>query len=82
MPNTKSAKKALRQIKKRTRRNKMWKLQIKQAIRAIKKSKTEKERRKLIDAAQSVIDRAARRNVIHKNKAARLKSKISTGGKK
>jgi small subunit ribosomal protein S20 len=73
MPVTKTAKRALRVSKRKGVINKkiLGKLEI--AIRTAKKSRTSKN----ITNAISLVDRAAKKNVLHKNKASRIKSTIS-----
>jgi small subunit ribosomal protein S20 len=73
MPVTKSAKKALRRDRKRTVINKLRKKITKEAIKAFKKTLGEKDFKKAV----SLIDRLAKNKVIHKNKAARLKSRLA-----
>jgi len=73
MPVTKSAKKALRKDRKRTVINKLRKKITKEAIKAFKKTLSEKDLKKAV----SLIDRLAKNKVIHKNKAARLKSRLA-----
>lgn len=73
MPITKSAIKALRQTKRRTAKNKAWKEKLKTAIK-----KAEKEKNKeTISYAFKIADKSAKVGIIHKNKAGRLKSKLS-----
>lgn len=79
MPITKSAKKALRQSKRRRltnlrRLNKMKSL-IKQ-IRELVIAKKKEEALKLLPQAYQAIDKAAKRGVIKKNTAARKKSRL------
>lgn len=73
MPIIKSAKKKLRQDKKRRLLNLIYKRKYKQALKEAKKN----SRKKNIAKAYSALDKAAKKNIIHKNKAARLKSQIS-----
>lgn len=73
MPVTKTAKRALRGSKNKTEVNKLLIKRLEIAIRLAKKSKNNEE----ILAAVSLADRAAKKNVIHKNKAARIKSQLS-----
>lgn len=73
MPITKSAKKALRQTRRRTVKNKNWKQKLKSAI---KKAETQKSK-ETISYAFKIIDKAAKVGIIHKNKAGRIKSRIS-----
>jgi len=74
MPNIKSAKKKLRQDLKRTKRNDAARKKIRQTVKSANK---EKQTESFLKKAFSIIDRAAKKKVIHKNKAARLKSSIS-----
>lgn len=80
MPVLKHAKKKLRQDKARTIKNKKQREQYKDLIKDAKKSPSEKA----VSAAFAAIDKAAKNNLIHKNKAGRLKSSLSKilGGKK
>jgi len=73
MPVIKSAKKKLRQDKKRTLVNAKMEQKVKDAI----KEALEKKSAKAISLAQSLIDKAKKNNIFHKNKAARLKSRIA-----
>ena len=73
MPITKSAQKALRQTKRRTAKNKLWKTKLKEAV---KKAEVQKSK-EAISYAFKIADKSAKVGIIHKNKAARIKSKIS-----
>ncbi len=73
MPVTKSAKKKLRQDKKRTLENKKVKNLLRVAIKKGRKNPSEKN----IVQATKLIDKAVKKYIIHKNKAARLKSSLS-----
>lgn len=82
MPNTMSAKKALRQSKNKRAHNLMWKKRIKRSVKNIKKHLSEKGAtadiiKKEEALLYKVVDKAAKSNVIHKNKANRIKSKVS-----
>lgn len=73
MPNIKSAKKKMRKDVKRTKHNVFYREAISKAVKLIAKLKgDEKEARKTL----SLIDKAAKKKIIHKNKAARLKSRV------
>lgn len=72
MPNIKSAKKKLRQDAKREKQNMTYKKTLKKTVKNMGKMKS-----KDLKKAFSTIDKAAKKGVIHKNKAARLKSRIS-----
>jgi len=73
VPKTKSAKKALRVSEKRKKYNLQFKQKIKALIKEFKKDAKENN----LKAVASILDKAASKNVIHKNKAARLKSRLS-----
>jgi len=74
MPIIKSAKKKLRQDRKRTQVNVQTKQEYKEAIKVAKKDPKKKD---TIQKAYSAIDTAVKKKVIHKNKAARLKSQLT-----
>lgn len=79
MPNIASAKKKVRQAKKRTLRNNLVKSQMKFAIKkfgeALKTGDAENIKTAMVNAIK-VIDKAASKGVIHKNAAARKKSSL------
>lgn len=69
MPVTKTAKRALRSSKRKAKVNTSILSTLEIAIRTAKKSATAKNIQKVF----SLTDRAAKKKVIHKNKAARVK---------
>ncbi len=73
MPVTKTAKRALRVSQVKAVQNKKTLSDLEMAIRAAKKTKSEKT----IQRAVSFADRAAKKNSIHTNKANRIKSSLS-----
>ena len=73
MPVIKSAKKRMRQEKKRTAINRTKKENLKILIKNVRTDKTVKN----LTAVFSVLDKAAKVDLIHKNKASRLKSRLS-----
>lgn len=73
MPVIKSAKKKLRQDKKRTLQNKSLENLFKKMVKEAQKNPSKEN----IQKAVSVVDKAAKKNIIHKNKAARIKSSLS-----
>lgn len=73
MPVTKQAKKALRRDKRRTKINKKIKSKLGDALRVAKKTLKVKD----LKLAYSLLDKAAKKKVIHKRKAARLKSRLA-----
>ncbi len=73
MPITKSAKGALKKDQRRQAENLKTKSAYKKAIDYFKKNISAKA----LSKAYTKIDRAAKKHVIHKNKAARLKSQLA-----
>jgi small subunit ribosomal protein S20 len=79
MPHTKSAAKRLRQTEKRRKRNRTWVKAVKKQTRTVGESIAGGDLSKAgtdLVAAQKKLDQAAAKGIIHKNKAARLKSKL------
>ena len=76
-----SSKKSIRQTRKRTARNLVWKRKIKSLAKKVRKlaagKEIEENPEELLKKAQATLDKAAGKGVIHKNKAARLKSRWS-----
>ncbi|GIW69264.1 MAG: 30S ribosomal protein S20 [Patescibacteria group bacterium] len=81
MPNTKSAKKALRSSASKRKHNIYWKDKYKTSMKNLKgviESPNGGEAAKEnLRALQGILDKAAKEKVIHKNKANRLKSKYA-----
>ena len=80
MPHTKSAAKRLRQSEKRRQRNKTWVKQIKKQTRGVADALTGGDAAKVrteLTATAKKLDKAAAKGVIHKNKAARMKSRLA-----
>ncbi|MDP3998443.1 MAG: 30S ribosomal protein S20 [bacterium] len=73
MPQTKSAKKALRTERRRRKVN----LAVLQTMKKAVKAARLKPEFKTLTRAASALDRAAKNGIIHKNKASRLKSRLS-----
>jgi len=79
LANIKSAIKRIRQEEKRRMRNRAVKSEVKTRIKKFLKAlegNNREEIEKLLREAVSTIDRAARKGVIHKNNAARKKSRL------
>jgi small subunit ribosomal protein S20 len=77
MANHQATKKDVRQSTKRRERNKYYGKTTRNAIRDLKEIKSGKEAgEKLVDVI-SMVDKLAKKGIIHKNKAANLKSKLS-----
>ncbi len=80
MPNTKSAIRRVRRVKKQTQVNRVRKSKYKHAIKQIEThlSKNEKEKaRKYFSKFQSILMQVAKSGVVSKNTAARKISRIS-----
>lgn len=84
MPLTKSAKKAQKTDLRRKAENDLARAKIKSAVKGAKLSiaKGEKDVAEKIQKLYRELDIASKKNVIHKNKAARLKSRITKAGSK
>ena len=76
MANHKATKKDVRQATKRRERNKYYGKTTRNAIRDLKVT-TGKEMTEKMPEVASMIDKLAKRGIIHKNKAANLKSKLA-----
>lgn len=79
MPITSSAKKALRVSQINKVENDLTRSKIKNAVKGVKVAVTQKKGDipALLAAAYRELDIASKKNVIHKNKAARLKSRLA-----
>jgi small subunit ribosomal protein S20 len=77
VPNIKSAKKRVRISEERRKRNKGIKTQIKNITRKLKEEKDPKKAEELLKDAYSIVDKAVKKGVLHKNTAARRKSKFT-----
>ncbi len=73
----KSAQKRARQTVKRTERNKQYKALIKGSVKRVLDKKDKNEADTELRKTVAVIDRAAVKRIIHKNKAANHKSKLT-----
>ncbi len=76
MPNVKSAEKRMRTNKIREQRNKAARSRLRTAIKKARQAEGESAEGVFLQA-KSLLDRAARKRLIHPNKAARLKSQLA-----
>ncbi|MBK6484593.1 MAG: 30S ribosomal protein S20 [Chitinophagaceae bacterium] len=74
MANTKNAQKADRQAKKRREHNRYFGKTTRNAVRDLRAVTTVEEGKKLLPETVAMIDKLAKRNIIHKKKADNLKS--------
>ena len=72
-----SAKKRLRQSHQANLRNKKIKGELKTLIKKVKTSSDSQQAQADFKKVVSLLDRASRSRVLHKNKAARIKSRLS-----
>ena len=77
MANHKSALKRIRANEKKRLRNRYQVKQLRATVKQLKASKDKSEAEGLFKTASSQLDKLARKNVIHTNKAANQKSKLS-----
>ena len=77
MPKIKSAKKAMRQARSRAVRNKAQRSSLRTALKHVRASATADAAAAAYALAARVLDQAARKGLIHKNNAARQKSRLA-----
>ena len=82
MPKIKSAKKALRQTRTRTTRNRAQRSALRTALKRVREAKTGDAAAKAYATAVQLLDRAARKGLLHRNNAARHKSQLAAAVKK
>jgi len=82
VPKIKSAKKAMRQARSRTVRNKAQRSELRTAVKRVRAAATTDAAAKAYAVAARLLDRAARKGLIHKNNAARHKSRLAAMLKK
>lgn len=79
MPQIKAAAKALRAGARRRTVNDRWRRKLRASIKEVRAAISRQEKQaadKAYGAAQAILDRAARRNIIHPQAAARRKSRL------
>lgn len=76
MANHKSTKKRMRQAAKKRLENRYYAKTMRNAIRDFRALSDKKEAEEKLPKVISIIDKVAKRNQIHKNKASNLKSKL------
>ena len=72
-----SAIKRIRQTGKRRLLNKYFHKTTRNTMKKLQDMKTKKEATSLLPKVTSMLDKLAKRNIIHKNKASNLKSKLT-----
>jgi len=71
-----SSLKRVRQAGKRRIQNRLKKQKLRKALKEIKSIKEKEEILKTLPKIQALIDKSAQKGIIHKNTAARIKSKL------
>ena len=82
MANLKSSKKDLRRIAKRKARNQSTKTALKTFVKKVKLATDGESAQVALLVASSALDKAAKRGIIHKNQAARRKSRAAKAANK
>lgn len=77
MANHKSAIKRIRQIQAKRLHNRYFHKTTRNAIKALRTTTVKSDAQAQLSAVHSMIDKLAKRNIIHKNKAANLKSSLN-----
>ena len=77
MANHKSSLKRIRQTKTRNEHNSYYGKTMRNAVRKLRAMTDKEEAMKLYPSVQKMLDKLAKTNVIHKNKAANLKSSLT-----
>ncbi|MDD3080282.1 MAG: 30S ribosomal protein S20 [Paludibacter sp.] len=77
MANHKSSIKRIRQTEKRKLHNRYYAKTARNAVRKLRVTTDKAAATEMLPKISSMLDKLAKRNVIHKNKAANLKSKLT-----
>lgn len=77
MANHKSSVKRIRQIEKRKLHNRYYAKTTRNAVRKMRATTEKAVAAEMLPKVSAMLDKLAKRNVIHKNKASNLKSKLA-----
>jgi len=77
MANHKSSIKRIRQTEKRKLHNRYYAKTARNAVRKLRATTDKTVATEMLPKISSMLDKLAKRNIIHKNKAANLKSKLT-----
>lgn len=77
MANHKSSLKRIRQEQKRRLRNRYYAKTMRNAVRKLRATTDKGEAQAMYPSVQKILDKLAKVNIIHANKAANLKSKLA-----
>ena len=78
MANHKSAQKRVRSDEKKRDRNRYQHKTTRNAVRKLRESEDVKEATEMLPKVSSMLDKLSKNNIIHKNKAANLKSSLAS----
>ncbi len=76
MANHKSSEKRIRQIKTRNESNKYYAKTMRNALKSIRSTTKKEEAAVMLPKMNAILDKLAKKNIIHKNKASNLKSSL------
>ena len=76
LPKLASSKKRMRQAERARLRNKSTRSSLRTSLKKILETNSKEEAEALLNSTQSAIDKTAQKGVIHRNAAARYKSKV------
>ncbi|MCF0207624.1 MAG: 30S ribosomal protein S20 [Bacteroidales bacterium] len=77
MAHHKSAKKRIRQIEARRLHNKFYARTTRNAVRALRAMSAKSEAEAMLPKVSRMLDKLAKKNIIHDNKASNLKSSLA-----
>lgn len=77
MAHHQSAKKRIRQTEVKKLHNKYYARTTRNAVRDLRDSKTKAEAEEMLKKVTAMLDKLAKKNIIHDNKAANLKSSLT-----
>ena len=77
LPNVKSAEKRMRTSAARAERNRQFRSKMRTALKKVRGADSAETGATALREASSLLDRAAQKRIIHPNKAARAKSRLS-----
>jgi len=82
VPNIESAKKRMRQAAKRRAQNREQKSALRSAVKRVRQAQSAEEGQAAYKEAERLLDRAARKGLVAKNKAARDKGRLKKAAAK
>lgn len=77
MPRIRSSKKRMRQSRKARERNRQQRATLRTAVRKVRASASADEAGEALRSAEALLDRAARKHLVHPNAAARQKARLA-----